>query len=266
MSHEATNWAIKQRGLKPAEKIILFCLADRHNPDYGCFPNQKRLAEDAEMGERTVRRHLDALEEKGLIERVRDNRQGGAFASTRYILRFERQNDRRPDRPEANLAGGQSCPSPEANLAGDRRPNWPPNPVREPRKGTSKGEHVHSAHVDAHTDAQTEHPGDHRRAPTFDEFWMKWPLARQGKDRARKAYAKLSAEDRRRAAEQAPIWASRWRQAHPQASDIHPATYLNGKRWEDEGGAPPPQQHAGAADSERARQIAFFNRVAGGSA
>ena len=49
MSHAATNWAIQQRGLKPATKIVLWHLCDRHNPDFGCFPTQVRLAEDAEM-------------------------------------------------------------------------------------------------------------------------------------------------------------------------------------------------------------------------
>ena len=49
MSHAATNWAILQRGLKPATKIVLWHLCDRHNPDFGCFTTQVRLAEDAEM-------------------------------------------------------------------------------------------------------------------------------------------------------------------------------------------------------------------------
>ena len=44
MSHKATVWAIQQRGLKPATKIVLWFLCDRHNPDFGCFPTQMRLA------------------------------------------------------------------------------------------------------------------------------------------------------------------------------------------------------------------------------
>ena len=40
MSHKATVWAIQQRGLKPATKIVLWFLCDRHNPDFGCFPTQ----------------------------------------------------------------------------------------------------------------------------------------------------------------------------------------------------------------------------------
>ena len=38
MSHAATNWAIQQRVLKPASKIVLSHLCDRHNLDFFCFP------------------------------------------------------------------------------------------------------------------------------------------------------------------------------------------------------------------------------------
>ena len=51
MSHEATNWAIKQRGLKPTTKIVLWHLCDRFNPDYGCFPSQDRLSAARPEGE-----------------------------------------------------------------------------------------------------------------------------------------------------------------------------------------------------------------------
>jgi len=65
MSHEATNWAIKQRGLKPTTKIVLWHLCDRFNPDYGCFPSQDRLAEDCEISRSTLNEHLGQLEAAG---------------------------------------------------------------------------------------------------------------------------------------------------------------------------------------------------------
>lgn len=70
MSHAATNWAIQQRGLKPATKIVLWHLCDRHNPDFGCFPTQARLAEDAEMSISSLNDHLKKLEALGLIRRI----------------------------------------------------------------------------------------------------------------------------------------------------------------------------------------------------
>lgn len=90
MSHEATSWAVKQRGLKPAAKIVLWHLADRHHPDYGCFPSQARLAEDAEMSRSTLNVHLAELEAAGLIRRVRAiDERTKRQKSTRYILAFE---------------------------------------------------------------------------------------------------------------------------------------------------------------------------------
>ena len=47
MSHEATTWAIRQRGLKPTTKIVLWHLCDRFNPDFGCFPSQNRSKHSA---------------------------------------------------------------------------------------------------------------------------------------------------------------------------------------------------------------------------
>ncbi len=90
MSHEATNWAIKQRGLKPTTKIVLWHLCDRFNPDYGCFPSQVRLAHDCEISRSTLNDHLAQLERAGLLRRVpRIDPVTKRQMPTRYILGFE---------------------------------------------------------------------------------------------------------------------------------------------------------------------------------
>ncbi len=90
MSHAATNWAIQQRGLKPTTKIVLWHLCDRFNPDFGCFPSQKQLAEDCEISRSTLNEHLAQLETAGLIRRVqRLNPSNKRQMPTRYILAFE---------------------------------------------------------------------------------------------------------------------------------------------------------------------------------
>jgi len=90
MSHHGTNWAIIQRGLKPTTKIVLWHLCDRHNPDYGCFPTQARLAHDCEISRAGLNTHLALLEACELLRRERridpvTKRQ----MSTRYFLGFE---------------------------------------------------------------------------------------------------------------------------------------------------------------------------------
>lgn len=90
MSHQGTNWAIQQRGLKPTTKIVLWHLCDRYNPDHGCFPAQDRLACDCEISRSTLNLHLIRLETAGLLRRVqRIDPVSKRQLSTRYILGFE---------------------------------------------------------------------------------------------------------------------------------------------------------------------------------
>lgn len=148
MSHEGTNWAIKQRGLKPASKLVLWHLADRHNPDLGCFPSQERLADDCEMSRSALNEHLKLLEKRGLIRRVKSiDPKTRRQKNTRYILAFE--EDGSPDDvsdgeietadegdepcPESGhgaVSGKQPKPCPDFGQSRVRNPDT--NPVREP--------------------------------------------------------------------------------------------------------------------------------------
>jgi hypothetical protein len=102
MSHEATNWAIQQRGLKPTTKIVLWHLCDRFNPDYGCFPSQDRLAHDCEISRSTLNDHLGQLEAVGLLRRMpRLDPVTKRQLPTRYILGFE---------PGFTPVAGSPCP------------------------------------------------------------------------------------------------------------------------------------------------------------
>lgn len=87
MSHYMTALAMKQVGLKPAAKIVLYWLADHHNGDTGlCCPSLSTLAEECEMDKATVVRHLSSLEGIGLISRQTRYRANGSQTSTEYIL------------------------------------------------------------------------------------------------------------------------------------------------------------------------------------
>ena len=113
MSHKATVWAIQQRRLKPATKIVLWFLCDRHNPDFGCFPTQARLADDAEMSISALNEHLAKLQELRLIHRVRaQDPQTHKRLATRYILGFE---DGFPPEPTPETGDGLSGTDKEQN-------------------------------------------------------------------------------------------------------------------------------------------------------
>lgn len=85
-----TALAMKQRGLKSAAKIVLYWLADHYNQSTGaCFPSLKTLAEECEMDKSTLIRHLNALEEAGLIARSARVRDNGSQTSTAYFLHID---------------------------------------------------------------------------------------------------------------------------------------------------------------------------------
>ena len=152
MSHKATVWAIQQRGLRPATKIVLWFLCDRHNPDFGCFPTQARLADDAEMSISALNEHLARLQELRLIHRVRaQDPQTHKRLATRYILGFEdgfppeptpetgdgfartegeQDSDPTPDSGHGAISGFSAKPSPDFAQSHLRNPEI--NLVREP--------------------------------------------------------------------------------------------------------------------------------------
>lgn len=75
------------RGLKPATKIVLIQLSERHNKDTGvCNPSIKTLAEDCEMDRTTVMRHLAILESLCLISTLQTGNEDGGRSNNQYRL------------------------------------------------------------------------------------------------------------------------------------------------------------------------------------
>ena len=131
LSHQATNWAIQQKGLKPAAKIVLWHLADCHNPSQGCFPSHEYIAEAAEMSVSTVQRHLKDLESAGLISRDRVKRKG-KYDRTEYTLKM----DAKKPLPVKSTTG-QNEQSLPVKSDGFYRSKLPTNLVKEPVKEPS---------------------------------------------------------------------------------------------------------------------------------
>ena len=96
MSFEAVNWAWKQKSLKPFQKLILVALADRHNPDHGCFPSINTIIEDTGISRSSVLRTLLQLQDKGLIKKEAAYRDNNSQTSNRYIFSFEGVSERNP--------------------------------------------------------------------------------------------------------------------------------------------------------------------------
>lgn len=196
MSHNATNWAIRQRGLKPATKLVLWQLCDRHNPDQGCFPSQDKLADDCEMSRSALNEHLKALEEKGLIRREqRINEKTKRQQSTSYVFAFEPEFtcassaapephvvEPCPETVHGSVSGIQGKPCPENDQSRVRIPDT--NLVKEPVIEPS---------------GARERAGD----GDFSKFWVEWPDLHRPDNReaAETVFRKLSADQQRQASE-----------------------------------------------------------------
>lgn len=191
MSHDATNWAIKQRGLKPAAKVVLWHLCDRYHADHGCFPSQETLAADCEMSRSSLNEQLAELERLGLIRREqRLDERTKRQRSTRYVFPFEKDFAEGltqdvvvpcPDIGHGAVSEKQPEPCPENGQS--RVQNLDTNSVREPVR------EPRSARVGAREEAG------------FNMLWEAWPAQHRPDNRsaAQALFEKLSADERRQA-------------------------------------------------------------------
>lgn len=105
MSVEAMSWARRAIAGNSCKKAVLWVLANYADEDWSCFPSQATIAEQAEVGERTVRRILQGWEEEGLILRTHRGDKGGGRTSDRIYICRERWAMRPPKELPATRAG-----------------------------------------------------------------------------------------------------------------------------------------------------------------
>jgi hypothetical protein len=72
-----------------------------------------------------------------------------------------------------------------------------------------------------------------QQSTPFDAFWSDVPH-KIGKEQARKAWKRLSPPDRQEAQKHVKAFYAWFFKTFPTASPLHPSTYLNNKRWQDE--------------------------------
>ncbi len=194
---KAVVWALHQPDLSPAQKIVLLMLSDRHNPDMGCFPSSKKLAEDCNMSTSSVFAHLAALEGKGLIKRKGRARENGQQTSNEYDLNMGIKN----------LDGGY------------QKSGHPP--IQNP----DTNNHVIINHVNK--------PILRSNSIGFDNFWAIYPR-KVGRANAEKAFSKAShAIGVDKILDAVKPYADSV--SHKEKKFIpHPATWLNQGRWDDE--------------------------------
>ena len=67
MSNHCITWAVNRPCPTPTSKLVLFLLANYANQKNECFPSERHLAEKCGVTDRSVRRALTLLIQKGYI-------------------------------------------------------------------------------------------------------------------------------------------------------------------------------------------------------
>lgn len=242
MSHDATNWAIKQRGLKPAAKIVLWHLCDRFHPDNGCFPSQDTLAADCEMSRSSVNEHLAVLEDARLIRR--EQRRDGPTnrqKSTRYRFAFEpdfeackaMENGQSPSPESGHGAVSGNCPEPCPENGQSRVQNPDTNPVREPL--TEPGERERGRDPSIGTEGRQEAASKDVQKSVeraFEKAFRDWPSSiGDSRPAALKAWLALSPAERETGAAEAARYLDAVRAVGRKIPCAF-GVYLAEKRWE----------------------------------
>lgn len=199
MSHFMTALAMKQEGLKPITKIVLYWIADHHNGETGkCMPSHSRLSRLCEISRQSVINHISILEQRGLIRSEPRVRENGSDTSNSYTLM---------------LSEGVNNIDPPCKKYGH-------TPVKI-------GYTLNLGNNNLGKEPEVICSGD------FDNFWSKYPR-KIGKGNARKAFLSAS----RKVSTEVIFLAVDAYAASVIGKEAkfipHPATWLNQERWDDE--------------------------------
>ena len=99
---QVPNFLLKMKNLSSGDKMAFAMLLSYAWQNDCCFPGQNRLAEDMGLNERSVRRHIQALEEAGLLV----IQQRGQGKTNIYELKLTATKPKKPAasfRPDKNV-------------------------------------------------------------------------------------------------------------------------------------------------------------------
>lgn len=247
MSWGANEWARKTRVGDSKLKLLLIILSNYANEAGECWHSQERISHDTEIPVRTLRRKLDELAERGLIEIVPRTREDGTKASNLIRLLAS---------PPANVADGEASGqnSQRPKTGGTTGQNAGPPPAtwmaeqESPRSKRISNESIRAREAGEFFDAR---------------FWPAFPK-RDGsnpKEPARKKFiaAVVGGENPEEILAGAIRLEQDLRRQGRLLSQFVPqcVTWLNQRRWRDDPppeGSPPP----GNGPNDRGGQSSFF--------
>lgn len=240
-------WVKKHAPTKNAtEMCILYALADRANDDgTGCWPYYETLADESRCSVPTIKRHIKALEERGLIVRG-DQSQVSNYPKYRRPVVWDLNLKLRRDNEKATY---QSDTSHNRGINGDKVGYQPRQ--SEVSTATDRGITVDTDNHPSTTHTTSPEPSSHERPEVdrFEEFYEVYDRKKKLPDAERawkKAIKKADPQEIINAAQKF-ITAQKAANKHPQFTP-YPATWLNAESWNDEIDEP-QQQSAGGVEN-----------------
>lgn len=234
MSLKAMVWVMEAAPTKnQGELAVLYALADRANDDgSAAFPSQDWLAQRSRCTTRTVRNHLQAMEERGLIRR----------GDQRMVAHF--RPDRRPVVWDICMDGGKIFPGGKIDRA------------ENSGRTTGKSEQNDRKMVSYKPSINHPEPSN-QYLDHFGVFWDTFPR-RVGKRKAEAAFIKACGR-----ADVEDILAGARRLANdpnlPEKQFVpHPTTWLNRDGWDDD---PLPARNTGPEARQNAPEHRYGTSV-----
>ena len=199
-----TALAMKQKGLRPATKVVLYWIADHHNSETGdCFPSINRLAVLCEMSRRSVETHITALEDQGLLKRISQYRDTGGKTANSYLLELTGTLENIEDAQNLRMGSEKTAHGDTQNL----RMN---NLVRN----------------------NLGNNNTYKTISEFDKWWDKYPRKVE-KYKAATLFSKIMNEVEFDTLIEATEKFAEAVKDKEKKFIPHPTTWLNGRRWND---------------------------------
>jgi hypothetical protein len=261
MSFTASSWAWNQPCGSAGAKLVLIYLSHCASAEQGdCWPGIADIRRKTELNERTVRKAIDALLDRKLIEREHRLAPNGRCMSSIYrvaVISVEKPAPAMQKAPEIEPVdlwetGGDHCKNAgvgflrvsagdPCNFAGVEQGG---TPAELQGKSIEERESlVPSESSQNHTETLTQAvctpkkartktpPPDTEQERLFKAFWDAYPR-KKAKPRARAAFFRLLREGV--STDDIIDGLARFRHDARPNYRPHPATWLNDRRWEDE--------------------------------
>lgn len=239
MCKHLVSLVYKKKAGSVIRKAVLGYMADRASEDGdGIYTSKGRIARETEVSQSSVKRAINEFIAEGLLVEVGKRRHANG-ETTVYAIRKEAV-EALPD------AKDESVPDTTCSATGStvNPVHGEPGPQGTPTRSTVNPHPVQGEpqttlnHLEPPKEDHLAPMAQDDPSPSFADFWEAWPLRKIGRSKAEAAFKRLSAKNRQLAVERCRAWSEKWRAAYPGASDLHPTTFLNGKRWEDDFGQP----------------------------